>query len=436
MTEGPDSKADASQGLEALRARVLELENQLAERDLAEEKLRQAKEDAEHSSKIAREFLASMSHEIRTPMTAIIGFGENLMEPNLSPEERLKAVQTILQSGTYLLNIINNILEFSKIEAGKIQLECIPCSTPGMLTHVQSLMEPHAKEKGLRFQLTCVNKVPETIQGDPTRIQQILINLLGNAIKFTKEGTILLLVSFREDDDAQGVLDFNIMDSGIGMTEEQLDRLFVPFQQADASTARNFGGSGLGLTICKRLATLLGGDIFVASQPERGSLFRVTIPTGDITGVKMTDDLQSVRVETKNPAASGVEIHGKVLLAEDTKVNQILIARLLQKAGADVSVCENGQEAVELAMAACAAGDPFAVILMDMQMPVLDGYGATRLLRKQGYTLPIIALTASVMPADRSECLQAGCDDFSSKPVDRKKLFQQIRNLIGPAVPA
>lgn len=235
---------------------------------------------------------------------------------------------------------------------------------------------------------------------------------------------------------ASWTLENELAERGIGMTDKQLDGLFVPFQQADASTTRNFGGTGLGLTIFKRLATLLGGDIFVFSQPEHGSVFRVAIPTGDISGVPMTDDLRAIQVQAKQLATSGGEIHGKVLLAEDTKVNQILIARLLEKAGGDVTVCENGQEAVDLATAANEAGDPFAVILMDMQMPVLDGYGATILLRENGYTLPIIALTASVMPANRHECLQAGCDDFSSKPVDRKKLFQQIRNLIEPPVPA
>lgn len=393
------------------------------------QELRRAKEAAEAAAEAKSGFLANMSHEIRTPMTTILGYAENLIDPNLSEEERLAGVHTIRHTGEYLLGLINDILDLSKIDSGKLDVERIPCSPAELANVARSLMEVRATQKGLAFELTCINKIPETIQSDPTRIKQILINLVGNAIKFTKEGTILFLVSFHEEDTEGPFLNFIVMDSGIGMTAEQLDRLFVPFTQADASTARKFGGTGLGLAISKRLAKLLGGDIFVYSEPDWGAAFRVSIPTGPIDGVEMIDDLSVIPGKKKESDATpkSTEIHAKILLAEDTVVNQKLFSLVLKKAGAEVTVVENGKKAVETAMAAQNEGDPFDVILMDMQMPVLTGWEATRLLRSKGYTLPIIAVTASAMPTDREKCLEAGCDAYATKPIQRRELLEQIR---------
>jgi CheY-like chemotaxis protein/nitrogen-specific signal transduction histidine kinase len=394
--------------------------------------LRRAKSVAEAACDAKGEFLANMSHEIRTPMTTILGYAENLIDPNLSEEERLEGVHTIRQTGEYLLGLINDILDLSKIESGKLDVERIPCSPVDLANVARSLMEARAKQKGLAFELTCLNQIPETIQSDPTRVKQILINLIGNAIKFTKEGTILFLVSFHGEGEPEGpCLNFLVMDSGVGMTEEQLNRLFVPFSQAEASTARKFGGTGLGLAISKRLAKLLGGDIFVCSEPDWGAAFRVTIPTGPIDGVKMIDDLSVIphKTESDKPPKSAA-IDAKILLAEDTLVNQKLFSLVLTKAGAEVTVVENGKAAVDAAMAAEEGGAPFDVILMDMQMPVLTGWDATRLLRSKGYTRPIIAVTASAMPTDRAKCLEAGCDEYATKPIQRAELLQQIRKYV------
>ena len=391
--------------------------------------LRQAKRAAESASEAKSGLLANMSHEIRTPMTTILGYAENLIATNLSEEERLDGVHTIRQTGEYLLGLINNILDFSKIDSGKLDIERIPCSPVELANVARSLMEVRAKQKGLTFELTCINKIPKTIQSDPTRIKQILINLVGNAIKFTKDGTVLFLVSFHEEEVKGPFLNFIVMDSGVGMTAEELDRLFVPFTQADASTARKFGGTGLGLAISKRLARLLGGDIFVCSEPNWGAAFRVSIPTGPIDGVEMIDDLSVIPGKKKESDGipESTQIQANILLAEDTVVNQKLFSLVLQKAGVEVTVVENGKEAVETAMAAQDEGHPFDLILMDMQMPVLTGLEATRLLRTKGYTLPIIAVTASAMPTDREKCLEAGCDAYATKPIQRSELLEQIR---------
>jgi len=408
------------------------------------QRLDEARRFAEVASQSKSEFLANMSHEIRTPMTAILGFSETLLDPELSEVERLEAVTTIRRNGQYLLQIINDILDLSKIEAGKLGIEKQACVLPGIIAEVGSLMRVRTDAKGLSFDVQYAGAVPETIHTDPVRLRQILINLVGNAIKFTERGGVRLVTRFVHDDPKLPRIEFDVVDTGIGMTPEQVTRLFQPFGQADSSTTRRFGGTGLGLHISRRLTDLLGGEIKVVdSKPGCGTCFRVSLDTGSLDGVKMiTDPLTATVLDSED--AAGSSPHGaaqaeacgssrldcRILLAEDGPDNQRLISFMLKKSGADVTVAENGQVAVDKVLSAREADRPFDVVLMDMQMPVLDGYGATSLLRHKGYTGPIIALTAHAMAGDSDKCLKAGCDDYATKPINRAKLIRTIsRNL-------
>ncbi len=398
--------------------------------------LASAKDQAEQATKAKSEFLANMSHEIRTPMTAILGFAENLLESDSTEADRLSAVHTIRRNGEYLLGIINDILDLSKIEAGKMMVEYIRCEPCQLVAEVVSLVRPRASAKGLDFNVEVLGAIPETIQSDPTRLRQMLINLIGNSIKFTSSGAIRLVVRLLDSEDPQ--LQFDVVDTGRGMNDEQLGKLFQPFTQADSSTTRRFGGTGLGLAISRRLSRLLGGDIVVAETGIGiGTTFRLTVRTGSLDGVAMLDDpLSAMLIPAKDNVESGPKIVDlrdcKILLAEDGPDNQALISHVLRKAGAEVTVVENGQLAVETALAALhrrRAGDPdhpFDVILMDMQMPVMDGYEATGLLRQKGFSTPIIALTAHAMEGDRAKCIRCGCDDYATKPIDRKKLIAMV----------
>jgi CheY-like chemotaxis protein len=300
---------------------------------------------------------------------------------------------------------------------------------------VASLMLVRADAKGLSFKLQYNGETPATIQSDHTRLRQILINLIGNAIKFTETGSVHLVTRLIDDGD-EPYLQFDVIDTGRGMTEEQKSKLFQPFMQADTSTTRKFGGTGLGLTISKRFAELLGGDITVAAtEMGVGSTFRATVTTGPLDDVRMLDDSMSATVvaDTANKVTQVFpsSLQGcRILLAEDGPDNQQLISFILKKAGADVTIVENGQIAIDKVREARITGASFDVILMDMQMPVLDGYGATRQLRQEDYTGPIIALTAHAMAEDRQKCIDAGCDDYSTKPIDRTKLIAMIKSVL------
>jgi CheY-like chemotaxis protein len=374
-----------------------------------------------------------MSHEIRTPMTAILGYADLMSDPEQSQSDRWDSIQTIRRNGEHLLRIINDILDISKIEAGKLTVERIDCSPAQIVGDVASLMRGRAIEKGLEFAVEYVGPIPRIIQTDPTRLRQILMNLCGNAVKFTKSGGVRIvsrLVGSPTDEAPR--LRFEVIDTGIGLNTEQVAKLFQPFTQADTSTTREYGGTGLGLTISKRLAQMLGGDISIQSAHGKGSSFIVEIETSSLEGVAMINPAQEAELVPTStapatPINTEVSLEGlRVLLAEDGPDNQRLISFHLRKAGAEATVAANGRIAVDEATAAIKAGKPFHVILMDMQMPELDGYGATARLRTEGYTLPIVALTANAMEGDRERCLKAGCDDFATKPIDRTKLLQTI----------
>jgi len=375
-----------------------------------------------------------MSHEIRTPLTSNNGFTDLLMnDPEVanSPSQRHEALDPIKRNSQHLLEIINDLLDLSKIEADQVTMEVLPTSPAELVDAVLQLLQAKADGKGIRLSASYETAIPTQIRTDPTRLRQILLNLVANAIKFTEVGGVNVVVRFVED--ATPRLEFDITDTGIGIASEDQERLFQAFGQADASTTRRFGGTGLGLIISKRLAAKMGGDIqLVRSSPGKGSTFRFTLPTGELDHVETVIPKQAPKPTMPTPIESSTTpskppLSGfHLLLAEDGPDNQKIITYFLKKAGAEVTLAENGELAVEAALRAEKEGTPFNAILMDMQMPVMDGYQAAQKLRSAHYKGKIIALTANAMSEDRDRCLDAGCDDFASKPVNRAELIEQI----------
>ncbi|QDT45602.1 Signal transduction histidine-protein kinase BarA [Gimesia alba] len=425
------------QALKELKDRTDNLE--IVRRELEEkaERLKQANKDAEAASRAKSEFLANMSHELRTPMTAVLGYTDLLVEESWGRPGSLKLLDVIKRNGNYLLELINDILDLSKIESGKLTIETIQFPLLEKLKEIQSLMSVRAENQEIRFKLKFKGKIPKEIKSDPTRLKQILINLVGNAIKFTPDGgKVIMETSFVTSESGAPMLQFKVQDTGIGMTAAQMKNLYQPFVQADSSTTRKFGGTGLGLAISKRLSNMLGGDLVCESVPKEGTVFTLTISMGDLESLEFHEDpmtaLKAIRVSNQDgifaAGAAAEKIKGvcSVLLAEDGIDNQRLISTLLKKEGAQVMLAENGDIAVRRALNAQENGKPFDVILMDMSMPVLDGYGATKMLREQGYQLPIVALTAHAMSGDREKCIEAGCNDYTTKPVNREKLREIV----------
>jgi len=416
-----------------LRLAKEELELHVTALQSANKSLEDFYQVAQCATRAKSEFLANMSHEIRTPMTAILGFANMLLgEPGIdrAPPERIEAIRTIERNGKYLLELINDILDLSKIEAGKVDIERLTCSPVQVLAEVISLMRIRADAKNLPLKLEYVGGIPESIQSDPLRLRQVLINLVGNAIKFTETGSVRVVARLMQRLGKPALLQVDVIDTGIGLTQQQISNLFRPFSQADSSTTRKFGGTGLGLTISKRLAETLGGDVTISSAPGKGSTFSVTVETGNLEGVKLLEAPVEAALPTtpasSATAAAAIRLDCRILLAEDGPDNRRLISLLLTKAGADVTSVENGQLALEAALATLHAGNPFDLILMDMQMPVMDGYEATRALRDRGYTGPIVALTAHAMAGDRQRCLDVGCDDYAAKPIERRQLLETV----------
>lgn len=406
---------------EAVVQRSLELEQTANELRETQVELERAKTAAEKASESKSSFLACMSHEIRTPMSAVLGFTEILLTRKVTPQERERYLQRIHANGQHLLSLLNDVLDFSKIEADHLRIENIVCMPCQIVSDAVNALASRAEEKGIRLGIQVKGRIPEFIQTDPTRLRQIVMNLVGNALKFTSEGSVQVTLSLQSTV-SQSHLRIEVADTGIGICKEQLSGIFEPFTQADASTSRQFGGTGLGLSISKRLAEALGGSIEFSTKEGKGSIFSVTIATGSLSSVRMIDSLN----RSKNVGCNrqlrcgGDQLRGRrILVVDDVEANREMIAFFLNEAGAEVIFAMNGQQAIE-AWQECSQLD---LICMDMQMPVLDGYAATRQLREAHCRIPVIAMTANNLQGDEEKCLKAGCDDYLSKPIDFEKLL-------------
>ncbi|MEI6541232.1 MAG: ATP-binding protein, partial [Planctomycetota bacterium] len=408
--------------------RYVAIRTEITEEKLKEEKLQEARRAADAANQAKTEFLSNMSHEIRTPLTAILGYVELLEDDNMAsvPERRKEVLETIRSAGSHLLTIVNDILDLSKIDAGQLLVEHIETDIANLLRSIESLMRPRAAEKQLKFEVKFDTPIPTRAVTDPTRLRQILMNLLSNAIKFTAAGSVTLRLSV-ESEDAECVLRLAVEDTGMGITAEQARQLFSAFKQADATVTRRHGGTGLGLVICQRLAQLMGGHVeLTASEPGKGSLFTAMIPMGLIAGAGCTSQLSAFTDSPSQVSSrTTVRLSGRILLAEDLPVNQRLISFHLTKAGAEVDVAEHGGVALLMIEKARANGNPYDLLLTDIQMPEMDGYALARTLRKRGCDIPIVALTAHVMLDDLQKCMEAGCTDYASKPIDKAVLLEK-----------
>lgn len=427
---------------EALRDRNARLEREVEERTAALEAVTQRAIDANLAKS---RFLASMSHEIRTPLAAIMGYAQ-LMQDARAEGHAIDvdaSLKTITQNAMHLLTLIDDILDVSKVEAGRMKVEMLSFNPLRLVADVVELLKDKAQSKGLSLSMVVDAPVPAAIRSDPTRLRQILLNLTGNAIKFTNEGYVSIRVMYQPD---SNTLAFAVHDSGIGMTEGQVRtiRAFRAFTQADTSTTREYGGTGLGLRISAALASLLGGTLSVESDAGIGSTFTASIACGDVTSTTLIHPLSAQEHATKplllgaharpaarNPKDDAALQGRRVLVVDDGKDNRRLFEFHMSRAGADTVTATDGQQAVDTFEEALAAGSPFDLVLMDMQMPRMDGYTATRLLRSRGHKTPIIAVTANAMDEDCARCLSAGCDAYLSKPVDRKTLLATCARQIG-----
>jgi CheY-like chemotaxis protein/HPt (histidine-containing phosphotransfer) domain-containing protein len=378
---------------------------------------------AEMASAAKSQFLANMSHEIRTPMNGIMGMLDLAMDENLSPTVR-QYLQTCRSSAKSLLSIINDILDVTKIEAGKITLETVESDLGKLLADIDSLMRPQTTDRKLDFAIQLLTPVPQLIRTDPTRLRQCLINLIGNATKFTEKGTVHVKVSVLDAE--QAMLRFDVEDTGIGIPKDRQEVIFESFTQADSSTTRRYGGTGLGLTITRQLADLMGGRIEMVSEPGRGSTFSLIVPAGvDPRGQKTIASLERQAVSQPKPSPQR-HLVGRILVAEDDAVNRTTIEAVLTRWGLEVTLVEDGRQAVD-----AAARGTFDLILMDMHMPVLSGLDATQFLRAKGETLPIVALSASVLQEDVDASRKAGCNLHLGKPIERDQLYAALETYLG-----
>ncbi|VAX39379.1 Two-component system sensor histidine kinase/response regulator hybrid [hydrothermal vent metagenome] len=402
--------------------------------DQLADQLQFAKIAAEQANKAKSQFLANMSHEIRTPLNGILGFADLLRRgaDNGDKKERLDFINTIHSSGTHLLKLINEILDISKIESGQMEFEQLECSPMEIVSDVASILRVRTKEKNTELNVEYIGEIPKTIVTDPSRLRQMLMNLVGNAIKFTLEGEIKISTRLIEEEGEQR-LAISISDTGVGIPEDKIESIFEPFVQANSSDTRKFGGTGLGLSLCKNFAKELGGKISVTSVLDEGSTFTVTIDPGCLENVELVDGntiAEAIRRprEILEDDLDTQQLSGRILLVDDGETNRKFVRLVLNREGLEIVEAENGFEAVELA-----TSEEFDLILMDMQMPLMDGYVATRILRSEGMTLPIIALTANAIKGDDKKCFDAGCSGYLSKPIDHDVLLKTIAQELAPA---
>ncbi|MCD0458247.1 hybrid sensor histidine kinase/response regulator [Roseiconus lacunae] len=415
-----------------LQQRNVEIERTADRLRATQVHLQEAKDAAEHANQVKSDFLARMSHEIRTPITAVLGYTELMLRGVVcEPDEQRLQLETIHSNGSHLLHLLNDILDLSKIEAERIEVEQIECTPVKIVGDVIKSLSGKVQQKGIGISLLAESDIPEYVMSDPTRLRQILTNVLGNAIKFTNEGGIDVVIKF--EDSPQPSLSIAIEDSGIGMNEEQMSKVFNPFAQADTSTTRKYGGTGLGLSISKHLAEALGGGLTVASTPGVGSTFTLKIATPLVQGTRMIGRMEAIKLALGHAESrwETITVTGaRVLVVDDAATNRDLIDRLLSNAGAKVMKLENGKEAFDYFV-----NDrhdiierEVDVILMDMQMPLMDGYTATAKLREAGLTIPIVAMTANTMVGDDNKCREAGCCDYLSKPLDLDLVLEKVRH--------
>lgn len=401
----------------------------------------QAQRGAAQAAAMAKSaFLANMSHELRTPMTAIIGFADLLADPAQTQSDRESAVETIRRNSEHLLSVINDVLDISKFEAGRMTLDPRPVSLVQVVEDTATLLRLKAQERGLAIETSYGFPLPSRFIADAGKVRQVLLNIVGNAVKFTETGFVRISLQHQASDEpGHSIVRLVVSDSGIGMSPEQIEKVFIPFVQGDHSTSARFGGTGLGLSIARQIAQLMGGDITVQSTPDRGSTFTILLRLeADLTvpAVKtLSDALAAAHSDAHRRQASLLfstkPLHCRILVAEDGPDNQRLIAYHLKRSGATVEFAENGRIALDKALNARDRNEPFDLILMDMQMPELDGYAASAMIRRHAFYTPIIALTAHAMSGDREKCLESGCDDYLTKPISSAAIVGACQRWLG-----
>tara|TARA_R110002073_G_scaffold154287_4_gene309340 strand:+ start:4952 stop:7165 length:2214 start_codon:yes stop_codon:yes gene_type:complete len=402
----------------------------ITERHQYEDQLKEARHAAEAANEAKSLFLANMSHEIRTPMTAILGFAD-LLHTRLQDRKDKACVETIKANGDHLCEILNDILDLAKIEAGKVNIRRQAHSIVALVDHVHALLNGRAAEKGLRLHVQYDGSIPSELHTDSKMLRQILINLVGNAIKFTERGEVRIIIRCHARDER---LEIDVVDTGIGIPPSDVETIFTPFEQLDNSATRKHGGTGLGLAITRRLVELLDGTIRVESEVNMGSSFRFTFSTGSLEHAKWISpsatQAETPKVNRTKPgqdvSEEMPEISGRILAVDDSRDIRFLVQAFIRAAGGEVLSAVNGAEGIQKWTNCRDEGTPIDAILMDMQMPVMDGITATQQLRNQGFQGPIIALTANALQRDQQRCLAAGYSDFITKPIDRRELLAKL----------